>query len=211
MPRAIRSSTRARGAIAPALAIGLAAVSAVAACVTVPPADPPQVPAQGPVIVQDLVQPPVNQYLTALPPGGFRVPVRVTNHTSPIACRVFIDFDPGFDNKQFATPAAYSCPNDTLPSLDGGLTDLFFTLMTTNLVDPNVCHVIQFFVAYSFDANVMHSPGDSLGADSVTWQYTPNGPGNCQQFDGGDGAFPSADAPMDGLPQVPDAVGTPLL
>jgi len=47
-------------------------------------------------------------------------------------------------------------------------------------------------------------------ADSVTWQYTPNGAGNCQQFDGGDGSFPPADAPMDSLPQVLDVVATPL-
>ena len=208
MPRVIRSSTRTRRAIAPALAIGLAAGAAMASCVTVPPADPPQVPAQGPVIVQDGVQPPANQYLTELP-KEFVVPVRVTNSTSAIACKVFIDFDPGRDNNQFATPAAYSCPNDTLPALDGGLTRLPFTLTTTSFVDPNVCHVIQFFVADSFDPNSAHTPGDSLGADSVTWQYTPNGPGNCQQFDGGDGVFPT-DASTDATLQVQAEVGTGL-
>jgi hypothetical protein len=208
MPRAFRSSTRARGAIAPALATACAFAAAIASCVTVPPADPPQAPAQGPIIVQDSVQPPANQYLTALPPeGGFVVPVKVFDPNRPINCNVFVDFDPGLVN---STGTATTC-EPTLPALDGGLTNLTFGISATSgLFDPTVCHTIQCFVADTFDRNSAHTPGDSLlGADSVTWQYTPNGPGNCQQFDGGDGASP-VDAPTDGLPLTPDVVGPPL-
>ncbi len=53
----------------------------------------------------------------------------------------------------------------------------------------------------------MHTPGDSLGADSVIWQYSPNGPGSCAQFDAGDGAF-LPDAPSDGgVPLTPGDSG----
>jgi hypothetical protein len=69
-----------------------------------------------------------------------------------------------------------------------------------DLGDPNACHVIQCFVAdFPFARNSPHTPGDILGADSVVWQYAPNGPGGCDEFDGSDGAFP----PMDGLPGPP--------
>jgi hypothetical protein len=204
MPRAFPSLIRARGAVAPALAAGCAAVAAIASCVTVPPADPPQVPAQGPIIVRDAVQPRSDQYLTALPQKGFVIPVKTFDPNKPITCNVFVDFDPGPVN---STGTAATCAS-TLPALDGGVTDLSFTLSTTSIVDPTVCHQIQCFVADSFDQNSLHTPGDSLGADPVTWQYTPNGPGNCQQFDGGDGAVPvPVDAPTDTLPFTPDVVG----
>jgi hypothetical protein len=192
----------------PALASACAAMAAIASCVTVPPADPPQVPAQGPVILQDSVTPPGNQYLTALPPQGFVVPVKTFDPNKAITCHVFIDFDPGSDNSQFASGTAATCPN-TLPALDGGITNLTFTLTPTSIVDPTVCHQIQCFVADVFDPNSAHTAGDSLGAQSVTWQYSPNGAGNCQQFDGGDGAAP-VDAPIDGLLLTPDVVGPPL-
>jgi len=204
MQRAFRVTKRVRGAVLAVLAAGCAVGASVASCVTAAPADPPQVTRQGPTILQDEVQPVASAYLFALPPGGFVVPVRVSDQNQSIMCKVFVDFDPGADDNQFATPAAHTC-SPTLPSLDGGATELHFTLTATNLGDPNACHVIQCFVADLFDVNSAHAPGDGLGADSVTWQYTPNGPGGCDVFDGSDGASPPTDAPTDVL-VVPDSV-----
>jgi hypothetical protein len=46
-----------------------------------------------------------------------------------------------------------------------------------------------------------------IGSDvsTIDWNYSPNGPGVCDQFDAGDGAFPP-DAPPDALPITPDAL-----
>jgi hypothetical protein len=209
MLRPIALSRQARGPFLPVLTASLAATAGVASCVASAPADPPASPPEGPLIVQDLVIPAPTQLVTHLPPQGFLVPVRVTNAVSAIACRVFVDFDPGSDNNQFATPPAYSCPNNTFPAVDGGLTDLRFTISSMAILDPTKCHVIQFFVADSFDPNSTHTPGDSLGADSVTWQYVPNSAGCLQFDDAGDGA-PPPDSQTDGLLQVPDQVSPSL-
>jgi hypothetical protein len=189
-----------------ALAAGCAVAVGVASCVTGSPADVPQPPLLGPIIVQDAVQPPSGPYLTVLPEAGFVVPVRVFDPISTITCAVFIDFDPGMFNN---TGTSIGCAN-TPPALDGGVTSLTFTINPIYLGDPNACHTIQCFVAEVFDPGSPHTPGNSLGADPVTWHYTPNGPGGCDYFDGSDGAFPPADAAMDGLPLTVDAVGPPL-
>jgi hypothetical protein len=185
-----------------ALAAGCAVAASVASCVTAAPADVPTPPLLGPIIVQDAVQPPSGAYLTVLPEAGFVVPVRAFDPTSTITCNVFVDFDPGMDNTT-ATPI-FCTP--TPPALDGGLTSLTFSINPIDaLGDPNACHTIQCFVAEGFDRGSPHTPSNSLGADSVTWQYTPNGPGGCDEFDGSDGAFPPADAPMDRLLLIADS------
>jgi hypothetical protein len=177
--------------------------------VTAAPADVPTLPMLGPIIVHDSVWPPVNEYLTVLPvlPSEFQVPVRVFDPSRPITCRVFKDFDLGSNN---AATVAY-CPN-TPPALDGGVTTLTFSILPSYFTDPNSCHTIQCFVADGFDDNVSsHTPAPGSEADSVTWQYAPNGPGSCDEFDGDDGAFPPADAPMDGvLLTPPDGAVSPL-
>jgi hypothetical protein len=188
-----------------ALAAGCAVAASIAACVTAAPADVPTPPLLGPIIVQGAVQPPSGPYLTALPEAGFVVPVRVFDPSSTITCAVFIDFDPEAYN---TTGTPVGCTNIP-PALDGGLTSLTFTIDPVYLgVDPNACHTIQCFVAEEFQPQSPHTPR-RLGADPVTWHYAPNGPGGCDYFDGSDGAFPPADAAMDGLPAtVP--VGPPL-
>jgi hypothetical protein len=199
---------RHRGLLAPALAIVFAAAAATASCIEAPPADPPQVPQQGPTIVQDAVTPSANVYLRGLPAGGeFSVPVKISDASQTMTCAVFIDFDPGRDNSQFATNAATRCPN-TPPALDG-LTTLTFTLTPISLGDPTACHVIQCFVTNAFDLNSLHTPSDALATDSVTWQYAPEGPGGCSQLpDAGDGSFPP-DAPTDtGILLTSGAVGS---
>jgi hypothetical protein len=205
MPRAIRLSKRVLGALLSALAAGCAAAVGVASCIATSPAEPPQAPPLGPTIVQDSVRPVASAYLPDLP-LSFCIPVRVFDPSHSITCHVFVDFDPGPDNIN-STGFVTTCPT-TLPALDGGVTQLTFMLTPTQLGDPTACHVIQCFVADVFDAKSPHTPGDSLGADSVTWQYAPNGPGSCTQFNGDDGSFPPEDAaPTDAqLPFTPDRV-----
>ncbi len=205
MPRAIRLSKRVQGAVLSALAAGCAAAAGVASCIAASPADPPQPPLLAPIIIQDSVRPVASAFLPDLPPS-FSVPVRAFDPTRPILCNVFVDFDPGPDNIN-STGFVTTCA-PTFPALDGGVTQLSFTLTSTMLGDPTACHVIQCFVAYGFDPKSRHTPGDTLGADSVTWQYTPNGPGGCTQFSGDDGSFSDADAaPTDAqLPLTSDSV-----
>jgi hypothetical protein len=189
--------------VLPLLATVLSGAAAAASCVTAPPPDLPVAPAQGPIIVQDAVQPPPSEYLLELPPQGFVVPVKVTDPTKPFVCRVFVDFYPGSDNTLHATGTALTIP--ATPALDGGVTLVTFSLTTTNLGDPTACHTIQAMCADEFDQTSGHTPGDSLGSDGVVWQYAPNTPGGCSTVDGGDGEFP--DAPLDGLPLTPDSIG----
>ena len=99
------------------------------------------------------------------------MPVRVFEPNTPILCDVFVDFDPGSDNSALRRRAARplvptrcfrrstaASPDDVHPSQTASRT----------VVDPNACHTIQCFVANAFDVRLaQHTPGDSLGADSV--------------------------------------------
>jgi hypothetical protein len=212
MLRVIRRIRVTKGTFVPALAAVLASSAAIASCITGPPSEPPQPPVLLPQIIQNAVMPPANQFVTELP-DAFVVPVRVFNPNIPIACSVFVDFDPGMFNA--VAPVASCGPMFPALAVEAGVTNLQFTLTPemlagghTSVLDPNTCHTIQCFVAESFSSVSPHTPFTVLGADSVTWQYAPNGPGACTtQFDAGDGAFP--DSPSDnGVPL--DAVNTPL-
>ncbi|HEY5145783.1 MAG TPA: hypothetical protein VII82_03415 [Polyangiaceae bacterium] len=187
-------------------ALGACAAGAVSACITAPPPDLPVLPARGPRILEDGVIPPTDAYLTGLPADGqFLVPVEVSNPAPPIVGRVFVDFYPGIDNMRSATMLTKMI--DTQPSVDGGPTIVSFSLSPTDLGDPTACHLIQFYVADSFSDNNGHTAGDNLGADSVSWFYTPNGPNGCFEYDAGDGA--AEDAPTDALLLTPpDGVGS---
>jgi hypothetical protein len=209
MPGAIRRIRFTKTALMPALAAALAGAAGMASCITAPPADPPALPVLGPMIIQNAVMPPANQYLTALP-DAFIVPVRVFNPDIRVACNVFVDFDPGLKNNA----AGVTRCGVVSPALDGGATAVEFFLTPQDLasgpggiIDPNACHTIQCFVADSFQQMSPHTPGSNLvGSDSVTWQFTPNGPGSCAQFDAGDGAAPP-DGPSDtGVLMTLDAV-----
>ena len=198
MQRATRLSKRAKRAVFTVVAVGCAVGACVVSCVTAGPADVPQPPLIGPIIIQNAVRPPASTFLTFLP-AEFIVPVRVFDPSQPIECHVFIDFNPGVINNAGTFP-----PCVVQPGLDGGITQAQFTISPGALGDPNACHTIQCSVADSFYSVSAHTPNTLLGADSVVWQYTPNGPGGCDEFDAGDGAFVPADAPMDtGLPLTP--------
>jgi hypothetical protein len=206
MHRAIRLSKRAKGAVFTVVPVACGIALWDASCVTAAPPDVPTPPQLGPIIVQDAVQPTANSYLAALP-STFVVPVKVFSPTPTITCHVFVDFDTGGGNGLDTLKS--SCA-DTPPALDGGLTSLRFILRPIDLGDPNACHVIQCLVADSFASNSAHTPGDSLGANSVGWQYAPNGPGTCDEFDASDGAFPP-DGPTDTGLLIPPAEGGPPL
>jgi hypothetical protein len=197
---------------APAALLALAAAGVVlggaaslASCITAPPPPLPSTPQLGPKIVHDLVvNPPANAFLTELPAGDtFLVPVQAFDPTKSIAYELFIDFDPG--NSSDPSNSFPVLGGTWPPALDGGTTIISFQLDPTRIPNgSDACHTLQFFVADSFN-NGIPTPADSLGADSVVWFYTPNGPGSCFQVDAGTGAFPS-DAPSDGL-LLPDTAG----
>jgi hypothetical protein len=205
MRRDIRAWKRATGSVFVGVATAVVALVGPGACITAPPPDLPEVPLQGPQIIQNAVRPPTNAYLTALPAdGGFIVPVRVSSAAPTIAYAVYVDFDPSAN----VGGSGLVVNNLITTVLDGGIAFLSFQLRPSDIpvgMDPNACHVIQLFVASSFDS-ARHVPTNSLGSDSVTWFYAPGGPGTCDQFDAGDGA-PPPDAPLDGLPITPDSVG----
>jgi hypothetical protein len=205
MPQAMRVSSRAIQVLGFAAALGVAAaVSAggIAACITAPPPDLPALPLRGPRIIEDSVRPPTDQYLTMLPADSeFVVPVEVNDPTDRIVALVFVDFYPGGDNMGSATN--YTAVH---PALDGGVTTVSFSLSSIDLGDPTACHIIQLFVADSFSDISHHTVNNSLGADSVSWFYTPNGPSGCFAYDAGDGA--PADAALDGTLVIPQATGS---
>jgi hypothetical protein len=212
MHLAIPISNRTRAVALLALVASSVGLAATAACIDAPPADPPQISQTGPTIIQDAVQPPRNEYLTALPAdGNFIIPVRVSDPTIPIQVRVFIDYvasgENSYDPYGFISDSEQTVP----PAVDGGITEVLVPLSWTDSsvlawnFDPNACHTIWVFVADTFSMASVHTPGDPLAADSVVWNYAPNGPGACANFDdAGDGSFP--DAPSGALPAVPDAV-----
>jgi hypothetical protein len=211
MLRVTRFSDRSKAAVLLAVgfsACALAATAGIGACITAPPADLPQIPVLGPTIIQDAVQPPRDQILTAFPAEGivFIVPVRVTDPTIDVQAEVFVDYDPLSDNV-----APYGFGQQTIvtpPAIDGGITVVRVPFSWTDShferwnFDPNACHTIEIVVADSFDKISAHTAGDSLGADSAVWMYQPNGAGSCFEVDAGDGGFPP-DAPLDGLPLTP--------
>lgn len=198
MQRAIRLSKRARGAVVAVVGAGCAVGAGAASCVTAQPPDVTQAPSLGPIIIQDAVQPPANAFLTMIPPDAqFIVPVRVFDPNQSVECEVFIDFDPGSNN---TNGSPIGCVFEA--GLEAGIAEAEFSVPPS--FDLKACHTIQCFVANSFDSMSPHTPLNTrLGADSVVWQYTPNGPGGCDEFDAGDGAFPPTDT---GLPLILDAV-----
>jgi hypothetical protein len=197
------------GLIAAACACAAIAVATFAACITAPPPDLPQPPAHRPTILDESVQPPPDQILASLP-TEFVVPVQLDDPNQTFDWEVFVDYDPVqspnpyFSNQVQATPG----------TVDGGVYVVDAPPPDTIHADPSRCHRIDFLVAHTFNPATPHT-WDSLGGDIVWWFYNPGGgPGGCPVYDAGslqDGAFPSAtpDAPLDGLPIVPESGGDP--
>jgi hypothetical protein len=203
--RVIRGSIRARRALAATLAasaaLGLIAVLVGSACITTAPPDLPALPLRGPRILDNSAQPVAYQTLSALPPDGqFVVSVEVSDPTKLITGRAFIDYYPG-DGTMGITGSATTVT--VPPALDGGLTQVAFTITPSALGDPTTCHSITFFVDDAFSSTgTGHSAGNSLGGDSVTWFYAPGGPGGCLTYDAG--IYPDSGQDT-GMPVTPGA------
>jgi len=187
-----------------ASACGLGAIAATVACITAPPPDLPIVPLHRPTILHDNVTPPTDEVLTVWP-QQWLVPVEVDDPSDTFWFDVFVDPDV---NPDPAFGPVQQQPSPT--AMDGGLTVVRFGPLSQP--DPSFCHRVKFEVAHSFSQTSPPIP-DSIGGDSVVWFYNPGGGlGGCPEYDAGalqDGAFPPGDAPIDGLPVVPDAGGDP--
>ncbi len=111
-------------------------------------------------------------------PSTFTVPLEIVDPTSSFLYEVFLDFDPlgslnSLGRSRFVpvvNPIFVEPANDPP---DGGIIAVHFTIDPT-LVDPSVCHVIQFIVALGLSQTSLHTP-DSNGADEIEWQYAPAG------------------------------------
>jgi hypothetical protein len=168
------------------LAAGAAAIEA--ACITPPPeaVDPPPT---RPVILDDQVQPPLDQLLQTLPRQQFIVPVSVNDPQEHFNYSIFVDYNP-ITNPQPVSSFRVS------PA----------TAVTTIAFDPpsqltaNSCHRLDFLVVHDFatltdGAVLLHTP-DSAGGDQISWFYLPGGsPNGCPGYDAG---IPSGDASPDG-------------
>jgi hypothetical protein len=186
--RAVRAAAVGLVAMTPVLALPLA-------CITAPPADPPEAAVQGPTIISAM--PAVDGYLTVLPSDGMFV-VSVNSGTSAMfSWSATYNYFPGNPNR--GDPLGYIASSTA--GVDGGIALVSFPVPTE--FDPTQCAVITFEVASTELRPSLRVP-QSGTASTIEWHYTPGGPGNCDTFDAGDGAFPP-DAPSDVL-IVPDVV-----
>jgi hypothetical protein len=210
MPRTdpFNLQTFAATALATACIAGLAVATGMSACITAPPPPLPELPQQRPQILQSSVFPPPDLDLTALPPNGFIVPLLLSQLDLSFQFEVYVDFNPGVDNSIGSGIIFFPQTRQPTPaSVDAGIYDVSFTLLPNQLGDPNDCHLIQFFVADYFNTRSPHTPGDSLGSDSVTWHYVPDPLNGCLQYDAGSLADGPPDSPPDAQLQIPDVVG----
>ena len=204
MFRVTRRARRAAAAIAAATAVCAAVLQG--ACITAPPPDLPQEPQRRPTILHDSVVPSANVPLVEWPPDGqFTVPVELDDSSEAFCWVVFEDYNPYIGPSGIVR--SKTCGPPPPSAVDGGVVEVSFTLFPSNL-DLNFCHTIQFLVAIDFESD-SHTP-NSIGGDSVTWNYVPGGGPNCPEYDAGafqDGAYPT-DAPADTRPQTPpDSAG----
>ncbi len=162
----------------------VAVVALPAACVIAPPAEPPTLPAQGPTIVPETADPPVSEDLTALPVGGFEVEVRTVDAVQPIFAAIIVD-------PELLRPIPIE--HKFTPAVNGGPTLIDVPLSVESLGDPAACHVIELVVAY--DDSLFSAPSIGAQISTIDWQYTPGGPGSCEVYDAGDGAY--QDSPSD--------------
>jgi hypothetical protein len=165
MPRSLRRS-RSRGQII-AISFAILVVTNVA-CLTVAPSELPGAPAHRPEILVDTAQPPVNQILYTWPlDSTFRVAVEIDE---PLTSAEWVGF---FDGVATSSPLTVTGPGTALVPLN------------VPLPTPTQCHTIELRVAHQVSSAPPYTP-DSLGSDSITWFYFPNGaPNGCPIYDAG--------------------------
>jgi hypothetical protein len=187
------------------------ALGTVSACVTAPPPALPQLTTERPTILHEAVVPPTDQILSELP-SEFIVPVELEDPDESFEWDVFVDYNPCAEPSNCLQPTPPTIfPRLVPPSpgtLDGGVTLVSFSSTYLTGLDPSLCHRIDFLVAQEFDPGLAYT-WDSTGGDIVTWFFNPGGnPNGCPVYDAGkfqDGAFPSVDEGVDGLPLVPES------
>jgi hypothetical protein len=189
-----------RARVAAALVAAAACVGASiagVACLTAPPPDIGTSTNERPEIVHDAVSPP-GGLLAGWPPGGFIVPVLLPDPT--VGC-VWRTFDQDLDvSTQLNAVVFQPCLTSVV---DGGA-----IIQDVPLIEPmdGHCHIFTFVVAHGFSPSVPSVP-DSIGGDTVKWEYAPPG-ALCNFYDAGtlqDGAFPPVDAGSDGLLITPES------
>jgi hypothetical protein len=189
---------RVAAALVAAGACAATAIAGFAACLTAPPPDIGTSKNERPEIVHDAVTPP-GGLLAAWPADGFIVPVLLSDPTVGCTWRVF-DQD-----LEVSPQLGYVLGGPCLTSLVDGGTILQDFRISEQYMNGH-CHVFTFIVAHGFSTNALSVP-DSIGGDSVSWEYAPPG-ALCNFYDAGalqDGAFPSVEAGTDGPLITPES------
>jgi hypothetical protein len=194
---------RVAAALVAAGACGAAAIAGFAACLTAPPPDIGTSTNERPEIVHDAVNPP-GGLLTAWPLDGFVVPVLLPDPT--VGCRWSL-FDQDLEMPS-PPPGLTVYANEACVTsvVDGGAILQDFQFGGPTGPTDGHCHIYTFIVAHGFSANAESVP-DSIGGDSVIWEYLPPG-ALCNFYDAGalqDGAFPPVDAGKDGPLVTPES------
>jgi hypothetical protein len=190
---------RVAAALAAAGACVVAAIAGIAACLTAPPADISTSTNERPLIIHTSVQPPEG-LLDGWPPPGtpFLVPVLLPDPNAACSWRLFDTDTESQDGPRYK--GEFPCLTSVL---DGGV-----VVEDVHIDQPadGHCHIFTFIVAHGFSPGQLEAP-DSIGGDSLTWDYEPPG-ALCNFYDAGafqDGAFPMVDAAKDALPITPES------
>jgi hypothetical protein len=187
---------RVAAALVAAAACVAAAIAGFTACLTAPPSDIGTSANLRPSIVHGAVYPPEGVIRQWPPDGVFVVPVQLPDPTA--TCR-WRDFDQ--DTELPPPPTPLDDRPCTTSLLDGGV-----IVQNAPIMEPTDghCHVFTFIVAHGFSAETVP---DSIGGDSVRWEYEPPS-ALCNFYDAGafqDGAFPPADAGSDSVLVTPES------
>jgi len=187
-----------RARVAAALVAAAACVGATiagVACLTAPPSDISTNTNERPEIVHTSVQPPEG-LLNGWPPDDFlRIPVLLPDPSATCAWQLFEK------DLEGATQFRAGQPCDT-SVIDGGV--IVQEVPIGEQPTDGHCHVFTFIVAHGFSAAGVP---DSIGGDTSTWEYLPQG-ALCTFYDAGalqDGAFPPGDAGVDGPLVTPES------
>jgi hypothetical protein len=142
-------------------------VAADSACLTVAPSELPAAPRHRPEILVGTAQPPANQILFTWP-QDITVDVEVD---APLTSAEWVGL---LDGNAVVGPTS-------VPGVPG-IASIDFQLSAPA---PTECHTIEIRVAHQMSATAPYAP-DSLGSDSLTWFYLPNGvPNGCPSYDAG--------------------------
>jgi hypothetical protein len=179
-----------------ALGAGIVAATALPwlACVVAPPANFAVV-THRPVILHGSVDPSADMPLPAWPSGNvFTIPLEFVDPNPKFVWSAFVDYDGGMN----PSAAAFSLAPPAPAVDDGGVYLLAVSIdpLQSPTLDLARCHQIQVLVGHDF---VRSGPNgepdlrafDSVGHDSVTWQYvgpaTANGCASLDPEAGADG------------------------